>query len=348
MIPFGKVHPGSTLYVPFASFAAGTGANAVVSNFVVGDIKIYKNGGTTERASTTGFTLLDTDGIDFDGLVGANGFSIDLSSNATADFFTAGASYFVFVSTVTIDSQTITFLAATFSIGYEGALIDTTIASLSSQTSFTLSTGPAEDDALNGCRVIIHDIASAVQLGLGLITDYVGASKTVTLAAGVTFTAAAGDNISILAPIDVHRVGGTVQTPGDIPAMLTTIDDFVDTEVLAIKAKTDNLPSDPADQSLIIAATDAIMTRLGTPVGADLSADIAGVPDAVGGRVIPETVAAVGVEPTLDQALSLLLARKFNFEIDGETLRIYALDGDTEIATLDIGAAPHTSCFRAT
>jgi len=45
----------------------------------------------------------------------------------------------------------------------------------------------------------------------------------------------------------------------------------------AIKAKTDNLPSDPADQSLIIAATNAIAAILGSPAGSDMSADIAAV-----------------------------------------------------------------------
>lgn len=50
-----------------------------------------------------------------------------------------------------------------------------------------------------------------------------------------------------------------------------------DTTALAIKAKTDNLPTDPADESLIIAATDAIMARLGAPAGASIAADIAAV-----------------------------------------------------------------------
>jgi hypothetical protein len=42
-------------------------------------------------------------------------------------------------------------------------------------------------------------------------------------------------------------------------ASVDTIDDLLDTEIAAIKAKTDNLPDDPADQSLIIAATNAII-----------------------------------------------------------------------------------------
>ena len=57
--------------------------------------------------------------------------------------------------------------------------------------------------------------------------------------------------------------------------LVDAIAGYVDTEVAAIKAKTDNLPSDPADESLIMAATDAIMSRLGAPAGASIAADIA-------------------------------------------------------------------------
>jgi hypothetical protein len=50
----------------------------------------------------------------------------------------------------------------------------------------------------------------------------------------------------------------------------------------AIKAKTDNLPSDPADQSLIILATDAIMTAVAdVPTNAELAVALAGSDDAV-------------------------------------------------------------------
>lgn len=47
-------------------------------------------------------------------------------------------------------------------------------------------------------------------------------------------------------------------------AKLDTIDDFLDTEVAAIKAKTDNLPSDPADQSAVEAAITSATTGLAT------------------------------------------------------------------------------------
>lgn len=41
---------------------------------------------------------------------------------------------------------------------------------------------------------------------------------------------------------------------------LNTIDDFLDTEVAAIKAKTDNIPADPADASDIATLIDAVPT----------------------------------------------------------------------------------------
>ena len=200
MIDLGIVRPGSTIYLPFASFAGSTGASAAASNLAVGDILIYKDGSTTQRASTSGFTLLDTDGLDFDGTTGINGVSIDLADNTTAGFYAAGSRYFVVIGPITVDTQTVNFVAATFAIGYPAAVLNTTIATLSSQTSFTLTAGPAEDDALNGLWVVIHDVASAVQLGTAVIDDYTGSSKTVTLAAGTTFTVAASDNIAVMGP----------------------------------------------------------------------------------------------------------------------------------------------------
>ena len=51
----------------------------------------------------------------------------------------------------------------------------------------------------------------------------------------------------------------------------------LDTQLGAIDAKTTNLPSDPADQSLVLAATTAIYDRIGAPAGLTLAADVAAV-----------------------------------------------------------------------
>lgn len=75
----------------------------------------------------------------------------------------------------------------------------TTIATLASQTSFTLTAGSADNDAYNGCIIVIKDAATATQRAVGWISDYVGSSRTVTLASDpAVFTMAVGDTVYIL------------------------------------------------------------------------------------------------------------------------------------------------------
>ena len=116
MIHLGNVPASTTIYIPFATYAGSTGASVTCSGLAVTDVEIYKNGSVTQRASDAGIALLDTDGIDFDGITGLHGFSIDLSDNTDASFYAVGSWYWVVVSAITVDSQTVTFLAATFRI----------------------------------------------------------------------------------------------------------------------------------------------------------------------------------------------------------------------------------------
>ena len=212
------VRPGQTIYIPWDTFDGGTGASITSTGLAVGDILVYKDGGMTQRASTSGFTLLDTDGIDLDAITGIQGISIDLADNTTAGFWAAGSKYYVVISSVTIDAQTVNFVAAYFTIGYDAAILNTTIATLASQTSFTLTDGPAEDDAINGSYVIIHDVASKVQHGYAVVSDYTGSTKTVTLVAGTTFTAAAADNISVFPPVNIEHAARVAWGSGAITA----------------------------------------------------------------------------------------------------------------------------------
>lgn len=114
--PVYYVEEGDTLPVFFDSFAGSTGASITMSGFLASDIEIYKDGSVTQRASDNGYTLLDTDGIDFDGITGIHGFSIDLSDNSDNGFYTVGSWYHVVVSTITIDTQTVSFIACAFRI----------------------------------------------------------------------------------------------------------------------------------------------------------------------------------------------------------------------------------------
>ncbi|KKL09969.1 hypothetical protein LCGC14_2560530, partial [marine sediment metagenome] len=220
----GMVRPGSTILIPFNAFDSNDpAASVVVSDFVLADIGIYKGTSMDERGSTTGVVLLDTDGIDIDGAVGIHGFSIDLSSNATAGFYAAGSHYYVTVGPITIDAGTINFVAATFSIGYPEAIINTTIASVTNQTQFILTDGPAEADVLIGCPLLFHDVASALQLSIGYVTDYIVTTKEVICTDPGGFTFVATDNVSIMMRTNVHAVQATTQAAADLATLLNAI-----------------------------------------------------------------------------------------------------------------------------
>jgi hypothetical protein len=311
-----KARPGETLYLYFSTFSSDDpAASMTITGLAVGDIKIYKDGGTTERASTNGYTLLDTDGIDFDGITGIHGVSIDLSDNSTANFYEAGSHYTVVIDSITLDAGTIRFVLAEFTIGYEGAILDTTIATLSSQTSFTLEDGSADNDAYNGCVAYVHDLASAVQVAIGVVTDYVGSTKTITLAGdpGI-FTMAAGDNISLFIPANTQFVGGTSQTAGDIVSDLVVIDNAVsDVESSLVIVKSDLVVIDDAisdvESSLVIAKSDlAVIESDTTQLQSDSAVIEASVSDIESSLVIVKSdqVLAEGMLSDIESSLVIV------------------------------------------
>ncbi|MER9814293.1 hypothetical protein [Mesorhizobium sp. M0129] len=112
----------------------------------------------------------------------------------------------------------------------------------------------------------------------GDLTATMKASVT-TAATAATPTAAAVTGLTV-ANLDVAvstRLSAGAYTAPD-NASIASIDGKATTilaGIVAIDDKTTNLPSDPADESVIIDATNAIMTRLGAPAGASLSADVA-------------------------------------------------------------------------
>jgi hypothetical protein len=78
-------------------------------------------------------------------------------------------------------------------------MVDTTIATLATQVSFTLTAGSADNDAYNNLSIVIEDVSTATQKAVGVVLDYVGSTKTVTLKEALSFTIAATDKVYILA-----------------------------------------------------------------------------------------------------------------------------------------------------
>lgn len=95
-------------------------------------------------------------------------------------------------------------------------------------------------------------------------------------------------------------------------ASVDTIDDFLDTEIAAIKAKTDNLPSDPADESSIQAALSTLATQASVNTIDDfLDTEVAAIKAKT--DLIPAAPAAVGDIPTS----SAIATAVWSFVVEG-------------------------------
>jgi hypothetical protein len=72
------------------------------------------------------------------------------------------------------------------------------IATLTSPTQFTLTTGPPENNALNGRLIVITDNADGRRKSVGVVSGYIGSSRQVTLTSSPVFTIGVGDLIDAI------------------------------------------------------------------------------------------------------------------------------------------------------
>ena len=108
--------------------------------------------------------------------------------------------------------------------------------------------------------------------------------------------------------VDVIKVAGTTQTAGDLAAMITAVDDLVDTEVGAIKTKTDFLPSVTAGDAggLFIAGANAA-TSITTALTANIIGNVTGNLSGSVGSVTGAVGSVTGLTTSnLDVAVSTL------------------------------------------
>ena len=99
--------------------------------------------------------------------------------------------------------------------------------------------------------------------------------------------------IDLQADVNMTHVAGTAQTAGDLATMITAVDDLVDTEVTAIKTKTDFLPSATAGAAggVFIAGANAATS---VNITGNLSGSVGSVTGNVGGSVVG-SVGSLGV-----------------------------------------------------
>jgi hypothetical protein len=89
------------------------GASVSPSGFTVSDIEVFKDDDLSQRATTDGITIDE----DHDGSIGIHMIRLDTNNNTgDAGFWVAQADYLVVVNAITIDTETVRFIAGTFSI----------------------------------------------------------------------------------------------------------------------------------------------------------------------------------------------------------------------------------------
>jgi hypothetical protein len=156
---------------------------------------------------------------------------------------------------VSVDNTTGTYLPN------PQVLQQTTIATLASQTSFTLTAGSADNDVYNGQTLIVQDASTSTQKAVGTVLDYVGATKTITLSADpAIFTMAVGDSVSIVAGAGSSG-GGSAPTASAIADEVQTRTIARVTLVDALTTYTGNTPQ-TGDSFARIGAAGAGLTSL--------------------------------------------------------------------------------------
>lgn len=244
-----------------------------------GRVDVIKIAGTTQTARDIGASVLLSAGtgtgqLDFtSGVVKANATQFAGQTISAAAGVTMPSSV---ASPTNITAGTITTVTNLTNAATAGDLTATMKASVTTAATAATPTAAAVTGA-------VGSVTGAVGSVTGLTASDVGAIKTTIGVAGAGLTALGDARIAHLDADVSTRLATSGYTAPD------------NTSISAIKAKTDNLPSDPADESLIIAATNSLAALIGTPAGASVSADVAAVKgDTSGIRSVTDTLVLTG------------------------------------------------------
>ncbi|KKM69100.1 hypothetical protein LCGC14_1454230 [marine sediment metagenome] len=181
-------------------------------------------------------------------------------------------------------------------------LINTTAATVPSQTSFTLAAGSNDNDAYNDQAIVIYDASESDYPSVRKVSAYTGATKTVTLDSAPDFTMIVGDGVKIF-----------VTAPGTTAPTVAQVADAVWDEATA---------GHTVAGSTGVALTDgSSLTVLPLQASADGS-----------GRLSPNYLTAYQYTQ-IEAVLSILDANKDPVDLSGLTLAFVAWLKDTPETT---------------
>jgi len=189
-------------------------------------------------------------------------------------------------------------------------LQNTTIATLASQTIFTLTAGSSDNNAYDNMLVVVEDSVTATQKAIGVVSNYVGSTKTITLREdpGV-FTMAVGDTIDVLVVspdiLDILADTNELQSD-DVPGLIAALNNFNPasdavanvTLVATTTANTDMRGTDSAATATALATVDSNVDAILVDTGTTIPAQISGLND-----VAATDIVSAGAITTLSGAI---------------------------------------------
>jgi hypothetical protein len=218
---FRNLAEDATIEIYFETFASTGAPVAPSSAFTTSDFAIYKNGSATAKATTNGMTVTSP----FNSETGCHLLVID-TSNDTGDsgFWTTGARYQVKFNTAkTVDSKSI-----------DGRSVPR--GSFGIQSEYMRGT----DSAALASGVAVTSIGANVITAASIASDAgteIGAAVLSALGTGIWATAITGKTDNL--PSDPADASDITAAFSAVNSTLATIATYIDTEVAAIKAKTD-------------------------------------------------------------------------------------------------------------
>lgn len=137
----------------------------------------------------------------------------EMNATGRVDVHLVGANFEIFhsIQLATTLKATLDAVNALSVASSPTLLVTTTVATVTSQTEFTLTAGSADDNAYKDHNLIFVDQVTSTQRSVRTAATYTGATRTVTLTSAPDFTIAAGDTVSVIAnPPGASTGGGSV------------------------------------------------------------------------------------------------------------------------------------------
>lgn len=213
MAHLGDFDATSVIYGKFTTYRPSTGAAHALGGTPA--LSVYKDNGATQ--STAGVTLT----ADFDSVTGLNHFTIDTSADGS--FYAAGSFFDIVITTGTVDSVSVV-----------GSVVG----------SFTLRKNSALKPSTAGRTLVVDAAGLADANTVKLGPSGSGTAQTARDVGGNVDVAVSTRlaSASYTAPLDAAGTRAAVGlASANLDTQLAAIDDYLDTEVAAIKAKTDSL-----------------------------------------------------------------------------------------------------------